>query len=506
MSLIGRARAAFGEEFCLGDLPVRLREIHGDRVLADCLSGETWSATRLEATTREWSEALATRIKAGDRVVIRLPNGFEYFAACLAVCRAGGIAVPVNDKMTAAEIDHVVSASGATIVVDTVGDLTKRSRKKRAPSGIQTANPNDVAAIFYTSGTTGLPKGAELTHRGLLASTRRLASLPIGWLNDEAVIGLPVAHIMGFTAYLGAALAGLRLFVMERFRALDALEAIEQRKSSVFIGVPTMYRMLDEAGASSRDLSSVRIWMSGADAMPPDLVRKFQKMGAATKLPFVQRRIGEALFVEGYGMVELSGGAAMKVTPPFAGSRFVKPIGIPLPNSELRVVDVSGKQVRIGEIGELQVKSPGVLRRYRNDDLATAATVTADGWLNTGDLAKRQRLGAVEFAGRAKDVIKVGGYSVFCAEVQAVLETISGVAEASVVGLSDEKMGEVVAVALRQKLSEAPIDLAAAKRFAVEKLSSYKVPHHWVVVDDLPRTGTDKVQRNAVRALFANVG
>ena len=500
MGIVDRARLAFGEELSIGELPSRLRAVHGTRVLATNAEGETWTAVDLDTRTQVWSTALATRMQPGDRVVVQLPNGFAFFAACLAVCRAGGVAVPVNEKMTRIEIDHVISASDARIVVRSEADLEKRGRQ-RVTSVRAHSDPGGVAAIFFTSGTTGLPKGAELTHRGLLSGTRRAAALPTGLRDDEAVVGLPVAHIMGFTTYLGAVLSGMRLFVLGRFNALQALDAIETRRSSGFIGVPTMYRMLDEAGASDRDLSSVRIWMSGADAMPPELVRKFQKMGASATLPIINRPVGEALFVEGYGMVELSGGAAVKVTPPFAGGLFSKAIGIPLPNNQLRVVDPSGKQVGIGEVGELQVKSPGVLRRYRNDPAATAATVTSEGWLNTGDLARRQPFGAVEFAGRAKDVIKVGGYSVFAAEVQAVLETIPGVAEASVVGLVDSKMGQVPGAVLR-RAGRAKVDLDLAKEIAQTNLSAYKVPRRWLVVDELPRTGTEKVQREAVRRLF----
>ncbi len=509
MSLLDHVKLAFVGELCLGELPARLAQVFGDRILATNLSGETWRANDLEVQTRAWADALRTRIGPGDRVVVHLPNGYAFFAACLAVCRARGVAVPVNDKMTKAEIDHVIRVSEAKVVFRKLEDLEKRGRRTSAGNSAKgdkasdqlKVKPSDVAAIFFTSGTTGLPKGAELTHNGLLASTRRAAALPAGLRNDEVVVGLPVAHIMGFTTYLGMALGGVRMFVLDRFRAVDVLDAIETRRSSAFIGVPTMYRMLDEAGASSRDLSSVRIWMSGADAMPPELARKFQKMGASITLPFVNKSVGEALFVEGYGMVELSGGAAVKVTPPFAGSFFSKPIGVPLPNNQLRVVGPNGHEVRIGEVGELQVKSPGVLRRYRNDPTATSATVTVDGWLNTGDLAKRQLFGAVEFAGRAKDVIKVGGYSVFAAEVQAVLETIPGVAEASVVALLDERMGEVPGAVLR-RAPGASVDLDEAKSIAEANLSSYKVPRRWLVVDDLPRTGTEKVQREAVRKLF----
>jgi acyl-CoA synthetase (AMP-forming)/AMP-acid ligase II len=521
-----RLRLAQDHDLTLGSLPSCLAAAHGNRLLAVEGVSAQWSAHDVNRITARWRTSLAKTIVPGERVVVALPNGYEFFLACLAVCRAGGVAVPVNDKTTADEVAHILATSGASVLVRSTEDLasptrlsskrkTKTSPRASAPKpepkvsikAIDDAehwpsSPNDVAAIFFTSGTTGKPKGAELSHRGLLAGTQKLAALPTNLRSDEAIVALPVAHIMGFAAYLGAALMGVQLYVHERFSAEAVLDSIETRQASGFIGVPTMYRMLEEAGAASRDLSSVRLWMSGADAMPPELVRSFQSYGATAKLPFLGTSIGEAAFIEGYGMVELSGGAAVKVTPPFAGSLLSKPIGIPLPANQLRVVDDNDRQVRIGQVGELLVKGPGVLQRYRNDAAATDATMTADGWLRTGDLAKRQLFGAVEFVGRAKDVIKVGGYSVFAAEVQAVLESFDGVAEASVVGLPDTRMGESVVAALRQLTNAPPIDLETVKALATEKLAKYKVPRQWLVVDELPRTGSAKVQRQAVRDLF----
>lgn len=531
MGFRDRLHLAQDHDLTLGSLPSRLAAAHGHRLLAVEGISAQWSAHDVDRITAQWRTSLAKVIVPGERVVVALPNGYEFFLACLAVCRAGGVAVPVNDKTTADELAHIVATSGASAVVQSVADLqsptrwgqklsTKKPRRASAKQPEATereasndsvddvlhwhTSPNDVAAIFFTSGTTGKPKGAELSHRGLLAGTQKLAAVPTNLRSDEAVVALPVAHIMGFAAYLGAALMGMQLYVHERFLAEAVLDSIEMRRASGFIGVPAMYRMLEEAGAASRDLSSVRLWMSGADAMPPELVRSFQSYGATARIPFLGTSIGEAAFIEGYGMVELSGGAAIKVTPPFAGSLFSKPIGIPLPSNKLRVVDDNNRQVRIGQVGELLVKGPGVLQRYRNDETATDATMSADGWLRTGDLAKRQPFGAVEFVGRAKDVIKVGGYSVFAAEVQAVLETFDGVAEASVVGLPDKRMGERVAVALRQLRDSPPIDLYGVKALATEKLAKYKVPRHWLIVDELPRTGSAKVQRQAVRDLFAS--
>ena len=361
--------------------------------------------------------------------------------------------------------------------------------------------PDDVAVLFYTSGTTGKPKGAELTHRALVGRVGPEVLYPSSLRRDEAVSGLPVAHVAGFSMLLHLAAFGVPIYLLRKFRPDTALDAIESRRATVFVGVPAMYRMMLEAGAEARDLSSVRLWASGADAIPFDVARRFQRLGGAVTLPFVGRTLGEATFVDGYGMVELGGGAALKLLPPGVSRAVRGLMGLPLPGYRMRVVDDAGTEVPRGEVGELIVKGPGVMRGYHGQGDATAEALTPDGWLRTGDLARRGRLGLVEFAGRAKDVIKHGGYSVFAAEVEAALEAHDDVLEAAVVGLPDERKGEVPAAAVRvapgRSLNEA--DLVA---WAEARLADYKVPRRIAVVDELPRTGTDKVRKADVKALF----
>jgi acyl-CoA synthetase (AMP-forming)/AMP-acid ligase II len=264
-----------------------------------------------------------------------------------------------------------------------------------------------------------------------------------------------------------------------------------------------MYRMLDEAHAAERDLTSVRVWASGADAMPPELAEKFKKMGATVTVPLLGA-MGEALFAEGYGMVEVGGGVAAKVSPPFlsAGSGPLgEALGFALPGYELRVVDPEGEELKGGEIGELQVKGPGVLKAYWGDDAATSAVLTEDGWLRTGDLARRGPLGLLVFEGRQKHVIKHGGYSVYSLEVEQVLEQHPDVLEASVVGLPDDRLGEIPAAVVR--LAEgATLESAGLGTWVDDRLADYKVPKRWVAVDELPRTGTEKVQKAELAALF----
>jgi acyl-CoA synthetase (AMP-forming)/AMP-acid ligase II len=207
------------------------------------------------------------------------------------------------------------------------------------------------------------------------------------------------------------------------------------------------------------------------------------------------------MFVEGYGMVESGGGAAVKASPPMSNIGLGESLGFPLPGYKFRIVDEDGKEVGTGRTGELLLKGPGVTSGYWGDAAATSATITDDGWLHTGDLARKGVLGTVVFAGRQKDVIKSGGYSVYPLEVERVLEEHPDVLEAAVVGLSDDRLGEVPGAVVRvsPEGSVQPDELIA---WARERLASYKVPHRVVFADDLPRTGTRKVQKRELLPLF----
>ncbi len=213
-------------------------------------------------------------------------------------------------------------------------------------------------------------------------------------------------------------------------------------------------------------------------------------MGASAALPVVGH-VGDALFVEGYGMVELGGGVALKVGPNL----------VALPGYRFRVVDDNGREVAVGQIGELWVRGPGTLRGYYGDAKATADTLTADGWVRTGDLVRRGLGNTVRFSGRKKDVIKHGGYSVYAVEVEAALTEHPEIVEAAVVGLADPRKGEVpvAAVRVREGSKVKPAELVA---WAAEHLSDYKAPRQVVIVDELPRTGTTKVQKSGLVDLF----
>jgi acyl-CoA synthetase (AMP-forming)/AMP-acid ligase II len=497
---LDRAALVVRRDHTLGTIIERLARIHGNKQLVDEAGGGL-RLTYAQASKRinRWAGGIAALTSPGDRVVVATPNGYEMMLLCLAASRAGAIPVPVNAQMRPDEVRHVIDDSAAALVIRSAREVDGADPLTEAYK----VDTDDVAALFYTSGTTGKPKGVELTHRSLVGQMAAAGGMPTGLvIRGPAVLSLPVAHIMGFAAILALACAGLPVVFLPKFRPTEVLDAIESRRASIFIGVPAMYRMLLEAGAEQRDLSSVRVWGSGADAMPSELAATFKGLGATASLPIVGP-IGEALFFEGYGMVESGGGAAVKASPPMLNIGLGESLGFPMPGYKFRVVDDEGNEVTAGQVGELLLRGPGVTKGYWGDTEATATALTGDGWLRTGDLARKGVLGAVVFEGRKKDVIKHGGYSVYALEVERALEEHPDVLEAAVVGLPDDVKGEVPVAAVR--IAEgATFDESALKQWADQRLSDYKVPQRIIAVDDLPRTGTNKVQRKELIGRFSS--
>ncbi len=493
-----KARLAFDHDLTLATVFDRLAETGGGRVLVDEDGGDVRTLADAADQVARWAGALTGEIEPGGIVVVATPNGYDQLLLCAAVSRAGGLPAPVNDRLRPDEIDHIVDDASAALVLRSVADVPSGGRRLDAAPDL---DARSVGAVFYTSGTTGRPKGAELTHRALVGQMNRMALVPGGLGNQEAVYSLPMAHIMGFVIALGLAYAAVPARFLPRFDAGRILDEIEERRASVYVGVTAMYRMLLDAGAEDRDLSSIRVWASGADAMPAELAERFTRMGALATLPG-GRSIGRAVFAEGYGMVETGGSGALKLNLPGVPDA-VRRLGLPVPGYKTRVVDDEGNEVPRGQVGELQLDGPGMLKGYRGAEEATAALFTDDGWLRTGDLVRRGPLGAFVFEGRAKDIIVRGGYNVYAVEVEQALERHEAVAEAAVVGLVDERLGEipVAAVRLSPGAEVDPDDLIA---WAEDQLSAYKVPSQVKIVDELPQSGTRKVQRAQVKDLFTD--
>jgi long-chain acyl-CoA synthetase len=495
MGLATRFALARARDVTLGTLLERFAQSRANRVLVEQPDGLRLTYEEAADLVARAAGSVRTQIEPGDRVVVATPNGYHLFLACLAVCRAGGVAVPVNQRMAESEMEYVEKDAGAVLRIDDFNALTGNS-----PIGAVPVDPGAVALLLYTSGTTGHPKGARLTHASLVGRLGAGALLPEALLEHGCVTGMPVAHVAGFQMLLALAAIGAPVYLLTHFRPIDALDAIEQRRPMMFVGVPAMYRMMLEAGAEQRDLSSVRLWSSGADTLPTEIVEAFQRMGRGVSVPGTSHGLGRATFLDGYGMVELAGGVAVRVFGPVPLPG-VGGLLRPLQGHKVRIVNEAGEDVARGQVGELLVRGPGVMRGYHGRDDATAEAMTADGWLRTGDLARPRGLGFFELAGRKKDVIKHGGYSVFAGEVERVLEEHPVVAEAAVVALPDARKGEVPAAAVRL-VAEGSVAVDELFAHCAVRLSDYKVPRRIIVVDRLPRTGTEKVQKRDLIPLF----
>jgi acyl-CoA synthetase (AMP-forming)/AMP-acid ligase II len=516
---------ARGRGIHLGELTSVLADRYGDRPAVEDPAptpgldhGPVRTFRQLEAAVGRLAAAFEARGRVADeRVMVVIDNRLDVALHAFALARLGAIPVPVNDRLTAHEFDAIADATGATAAIvddevrsrvpdrldvltaeDLADELRAHPDRHRAPEPGRDAGA--VALLLTTSGTTGVPKAAALTSRGLLSSLGRLVVAPVGRARgpragrDRVFAALPLTHVMGFAVLLGALNAGVPLLRRSRFVADEALDLIERRRPNVVVAVPTMYADLERAGAAERDLSSVQVWISSADAMPTDRARRFQRYGAIARVG--TRGLGSSVFVDIYGMVELSGAAAVRIFPPSpVGTLPVPSFAVALPGIEVRAVDGDGHPVPRGTVGELQWRGTGVLEGYEGRE---DAGPDEQGWFASGDHARVFPGGLFQFAGRSKDRLKVGGFSVFPAEVEEELRDGPGLDDLAIVGVPDDRLGErLVAVVVSASGFDADAFLAWAK----ENTAGYRRPHEVVEVDELPRGANGKIDRNAATEL-----
>ncbi len=526
-SAVNRLRISLDRGVTLANLPDRLADAHGERTAVRLeapleflgFEGSTLTHRDLaDLAARVHGALKAAGVRRNERMAVATGNRIEFLLAALGAIRLGAVAVPLNHLLAPPEMAYAIQDAGAgTVLVDReVG----RKLRTRLPRGVRRRlaieptpgfralrfsgdtplpakiRPDSPVAVFYTSGTTGHPKGARLTSGGLLSGMRGAALYP-GLAEGDLALGvLPLAHIMGFCALLMALIAGVPVLFLGRFDAGTVLRKIGEEKVTLFVGVPAMYALLLQAGAEKHDLSSVRLWASAADAMPASHVRKFLEMGAGARLG--RRRIPQCAFTEAYGMVELSGPAFVKVDWPGVD---LGPgcIGWPLYPVQAKVAGSEGRgEAWRGEVGELCIRGPGVTRGY----IGKRAPVE-EGWLRTGDLAKVGRWGLFYFVDRKKDVIKCGGYSVFSAEVEESLLAHPAVADCAVFGVPHPAKGEmpVAAVTLRRGTRVTEEQLA---KWGRERLAAYKAPRrvHVLKENEMPYGPTKKILKRELKERF----
>ena len=421
----------------------------------------------------------ASGIARGDRVAIRLGNGIEWCLAFFGIQLAGAIAVPVNTRFSEREVEYVVNDSGSKWVFPAGAALPD------GPAAVdESAGPDDVAAIFYTSGTTGFPKGAMTTHAGFLSNIetcRRVMGLPFdGSLRN--LVSVPLFHVTGCNSQLlPTCEARSATVIMPSFNVRKLLETIARERVNVVISVPAIFWLaIQQTDFKNFDVSTVRWILYGGAPIAPDLVTRILEA-------FPNARVGN-----GFGLTETSSVATF-LPHEYARTR-PDSVGFAAPVVDLRLAE----EGLDGDVGELLVRGPNVVKGYWNKPEATAATFV-DGWLHTGDLARIDAEGFVQIVDRKKDMVNRGGEKVYCVEVENALAAHPAVFEVAVMGVPDEMMGEKVGAVIVPK----PGHTAAAGEileFARARLADFKIPQYVVIRDEaLPRNPGGKILKKHLR-------
>nr|WP_280855161.1 MULTISPECIES: long-chain fatty acid--CoA ligase [unclassified Streptomyces] len=442
-------------------------------------------------------------VEPGERVGLMLPNVPAFPVLFYGVLLAGAVVVPMNPLLKAREVEYYLSDSGMKVVYGWDGsrDVVPGAAKALGITGITVpaigptelrGTPIEVpveradgetAVILYTSGTTGQPKGAELTHRNLCSNAATTAETLIETGPHDVVMGcLPLFHVFGLTCGLNAVIqSGATLTLIPRFDPVKALEVVARDRVTVFEGVPTMYAaMLNCPDAAHADMSSLRTCMTGGSAMPVEILRGFES------------RFGCEVF-EGYGLSETA--PVVSFNQP-GRERKAGTIGFPVRGCEMRLVNDDGEDVPAGEPGEIAIRGENVMKGYWNRPDATAAAIP-DGWFRSGDIATKDADGYYTIVDRKKDLIIRGGYNVYPREVEETLYEHPAVAEAAVIGIKHAELGEEIgaAVALKPGFEADPEEL---KNFVRDRLAAYKYPRSVWLVDALPKGPTGKILRRKV--------
>ena len=477
-----------------------------DRV-AIHLGDQTTSYGELDDQSARVAGLLAARgIAPGTPIGIMLPNVPEFASVYYGILRTGAVVVPMNPLLKAREIAYYLGDSGAPVIFAwhiTAPEVEIGAKEAGAeailvdpatfPDILATASPApqvvdraayDTAVVLYTSGTTGHPKGAELTHANLINNVEVSAADLFQLGPDDLIFGgLPLFHAFGQTCTLNAAImTGASLTVLPRFDAAKALGILADERVTIFAGVPTMFSaLLHVPDRSGYDVSALRLCISGGAAMPVEVLRQFEDAF-------------DCIVLEGYGLSETSPVASFNHP-----GRERKPgsIGTPIRGVEMRVVDASGAEVPQGEVGEIAIRGHNIMKGYLNRPEATAEAVSADGWFRTGDIGRVDEDGFYYIVDRKKDLIIRGGYNIYPREIEEVLYEHPEVAEAAVVGIPHPELGEEVgaAVALKPGATVTPDEL---RSYVKSQVAAYKYPRRVWIVDALPKGPTGKILKKEI--------
>lgn len=446
-------------------------------------------------------------IKCGDRVALFLPNIPEFIIAYLAILKLGAVVISVNSMLKRDEIRFILNDSEAVAAITTESlreqipdrdlaflkniliaegeadtDISLSAVIEKGSSDVKAVSmePTAPAAIVYTSGTTGFPKGATLSHGNVCSNMHSVKHSCKINSDDKLLLFLPLFHCFGQNFILNGGLnAGATIILQRRFKPEDVLRAVHNHGVTMFFGVPTVFLRLLEMGVLQSDLSSVRYYFSAAAKMPVDLVCQWQE--------FCGR-----LIYEGYGLTE---------TSPFACYNHdlkykLGSIGMPIENVEMKVVNETGEELECGEVGEFLIRGPNVMLGYWNR-ITESKKVLHNGWFRTGDLGRMDEDGYFYIVDRLKDMINVSGFKVYPSEVERVILEHPAVLEAAVYGMSDRLKGEVVNANIVLKSSQS-VSAEDLKSFCCQRIANYKVPHRFRFVNSIPRNSTGKVLKRVL--------
>ena len=441
----------------------------------------------------------------GDRVGVMLPN-VSYFAfAYHGVLRAGGVVVPMNVLLKQREVAFHMGDSqaklmfawhefaepakrgadeaGTKCVIVAPSEFERRLASAEPATEVVDRDDDDTAVILYTSGTTGTPKGAELTHSNLASNVEVVVRMRSVGADDVILGALPLFHAFGQTCGLNTAIqSGACLALVPRFDAGRVLETIEREHVTVFEAVPTMYvALLHHPGRERFDVSTLRLCVSGGAALPGEVLRGFETAF-------------DCAVLEGYGLSETSPVASFS-----QADRERKPgsIGTPVEGVEMKVVGDDRSQVAPGEVGEIAIRGPNVMKGYWNHPDATAQAIDEDGWFYTGDVARVDEDGYFFIVDRKKDMIIRGGYNIYPREIEEVLYEHPAVLEAAVIGIPHAELGEEVAAAVTLK-PDANVTAEELRDYVKGQVAAYKYPRHVWFTDELPKGASGKILKREI--------
>lgn len=422
---------------------------------------------------------LAARgIKSHMHVALIMHNDQLFIESLYAIWTLGAVAIPMNPDYTASERDYILKDGDvAFAITDQAVDIpyvyaARLHEVQSTTYPAYTVEDTDTALILYTSGTTGKPKGAMLTHANLYSNARDVAQFFLYEPSDKILVVLPMFHVFALTVAVNAPLfVGATLHIHEKFSPAKALAHIEQYELTLFAGVPLMYNYMLQL-QSDADLSSLRLAIAGGSPLPRAIHQLFME------------RFGVSIS-EGYGLSEAS--PVTCFNPP--GREKIGTVGTNIPNVKLAIIDEGFERLAPGRVGELVVRGPNVMKGYYENEEATRQAF-AHGFLRTGDLAVMDQEGYVTIIDRKKDMILVGGYNVYPKEVEEVLYTYDGIQEAAVVGKQNDTMDEEVVAYI---VAQNPVDETAVKNYCAEKLVRYKCPRRIIQLDALPKNSTGKI-------------